>query len=158
MRPLTISLWFDGTAEGAVDFYASVFEELEVLRTVHFSEAGPGPEGSVLLVEFAMRGQRFTAINGGPQFSFSPAISFVIHCADQREVDQYWDALRADGGQEHDCGWVSDQFGITWQVVPDRLTELLATDNAEAIARMTREMFTMKRLDIAALEAAYAGA
>lgn len=155
MRPFTISLWFDGDAEAAVAYYESIFEDLEVHHTQRFTEAGPGPEGSVLLIEFSLRGQRFIALNGGPHFSFTPAISFVIHCTDQAEVDRYWNALTDGGGVEQDCGWLTDKFGITWQVVPDRLTELMGRGDAVATARMTKAMFSMKRLDIAALEAAY---
>ena len=157
MRPLTISLWFDGNAEAAVAFYATVFDDLAITNTLRFTEAGPGPEGSILLIAFTLRDQQFIAINGGPEFSFSGAISFVIDCADQDEVDLYWDALTADGGTEHPCGWLTDKFGITWQVTPSRLTELLSAGDAVSATRMTRAMYTMTKLDIAALEAAYAG-
>jgi predicted 3-demethylubiquinone-9 3-methyltransferase (glyoxalase superfamily) len=157
MAALTTSLWFDGNAEAAVAFYASVFDDVVVTNTLRFTEAGPGPEGSVLLIAFTLRGQQFIAINGGPQFSFSGAISFVIDCADQAEVDRYWAALTVDGGTEHPCGWLTDKFGITWQVTPRRLTELLSAGDAEASTRMTRVMYTMSKLDIAALEAAYFG-
>ncbi|WP_037906428.1 VOC family protein [Actinacidiphila yeochonensis] len=155
--PLTTCLWFDGKAEEAVDFYLSVFKDSSRGRVGRFNEAGPGTPGSVLTAEFTINGQQFVALNGGPQFTFDEAISFQIDCADQAEVDYYWAALREGGGEEGPCGWLKDRFGVSWQVVPAELIEMIAGPDQEKAARATQKMFGMKKLDIAELRHAYEG-
>lgn len=145
-------LWFDGDAEQAAAFYASVFPDSRVLSTSRYPEGAPGPAGEVMTVEWELLGgQRFVGINGGPQFRFSEAVSFAVTCADQDEVDRYWDALTADGGEEGQCGWCTDRFGLSWQVVPAELGELFS---GEAGPRAVQAMLGMRKLDIAALRAA----
>jgi predicted 3-demethylubiquinone-9 3-methyltransferase (glyoxalase superfamily) len=150
-------LWFDGQAEEAANFYTSIFKDSKITHTQRFSDAGTkvhGQEpGSVMVVAFELNGQAFTALNGGPQFKFSPAISFQIDCADQAEVDHYWDKLK-DGGDptKQQCGWVQDKFGVSWQVIPKRLTEMIANPDVEKSKRAFEAMMGMKKFDIAALE------
>ncbi|MFE7429653.1 VOC family protein [Streptomyces sp. NPDC014735] len=150
----TTCLWFDGQAEEAAEYYLSVFRNSRRGRTVRYTEAGPGPAGSVMTVEFEINGQRFIGVNGGPEFTFNEAVSFQIGCADQGEVDYYWGRL-TDGGEEGPCGWLKDRYGVSWQVTPDLLTDLLADQDAARAARTTAAMMTMKKLDIAALRKAH---
>ncbi|MFF3729732.1 VOC family protein [Streptomyces sp. NPDC002476] len=150
----TTCLWFDGQAEEAAEYYLSVFGNSRRGRTVRYTEAGPGPAGSVMTVEFEINGQRFIGVNGGPEFTFNEAVSFQIGCADQDEVDYYWSRL-TDGGEEGPCGWLKDRYGVSWQVTPDLLTDLLADQDAARAARTTAAMMTMKKLDIAALRKAH---
>lgn len=150
-------LWFDTQGEDAATFYVSVFPASRVTKVTRWGPENPDREGTALTVEFELDGQPFVALNGGPQFTFSEAISFQIPCADQAEVDRYWDALTADGGQESDCGWVKDKFGLSWQVIPTRLPELLSDPDPERASRAMQSMMTMKKLDIAELERAAAG-
>ncbi|MDK1472494.1 VOC family protein [Streptomyces sp. 549] len=152
----TTCLWFDGQAEEAVRHYVSVFEDSRVGETVRMPEGGPGPAGTVLTVEFELNGQKFVALNGGPQFTFNEAVSFQIPCADQAEVDYYWDRL-TDGGEESMCGWLKDRFGVSWQVVPTPFTAMLRDPDPAKARRATEAMMTMRKLDLAALEKAYAG-
>ncbi len=154
---LTICLWFDGQAEQAVDYYLSVFRDSSRGRVTRWADGGPGEPGSVLTVEFTADGQRFVALNGGPQFTFDEAISFQIDCADQAEVDYYWERLTEDGGQKSQCGWVKDRFGVSWQVVPAMLPELLSGGDPAGAARATRALMGMGKLDIAELRRVYAG-
>ena len=156
-RGFTTSLWFDGNAEQAADFYVSVFKDGRKGRVSRYGEAGPGETGSVLAVEFEINGERFVGINGGPQFTFDEAVSFQIHCEDQAEIDYYWDAL-TEGGREVECGWLRDRFGLSWQVVPAALLDMIADPDPAKAARATKAMFTMKKFDIAALQKAYEGA
>jgi predicted 3-demethylubiquinone-9 3-methyltransferase (glyoxalase superfamily) len=149
-------LWFDGKAEEAATFYADVFGDAEITSIVRYPEGAPGPAGSVMTVSFRLRNQHFTALNGGPQYQFSGAISFVIECETQDEVDHFWNRL-ADGGQTHMCAWLTDKFGVTWQVVPNRLIELMQHPDAAAAQRVMQAMLHMQKIDIAALEAAAAG-
>ncbi|MEV7157821.1 VOC family protein [Streptomyces misionensis] len=153
----TTCLWFDGQAEEAAHYYVSIFENSRVDRVTRHTAAGPGAEGSVLAVEFTANGQRFTALNGGPQFTFNESISFQILCSDQREIDHYWTALTADGGEGGPCGWVKDRYGVSWQVVYDRLLTLMTDPDPEKATRTARAMMSMGRLDAAALERAHAG-
>jgi predicted 3-demethylubiquinone-9 3-methyltransferase (glyoxalase superfamily) len=153
----TTCLWFDGRAEEAAHYYVSIFKDSRLGRVGRCTEAGPGPAGSVLAVDFVANGQKFVALNGGPQFTFDEAISFQIHCADQAEVDHYWDRFVEDGGEAGPCGWVKDKYGLSWQVVPSRLIDLIADPDPDKAARTTRAMLRMSKLDIAALEQAYAG-
>ncbi|EYT78629.1 MULTISPECIES: VOC family protein [unclassified Streptomyces] len=153
----TTCLWFDGTAEEAAHYYVSVFKNSGIGRISRSTEAGPGPAGSVVAVEFTAHGHRFLALNGGPQFTFSEAISFQIHCADQKEVDHYWSRLTDDGGEAGPCGWLKDRYGVSWQVVPDGLVDMIGDPDPEKAARTTRAMLAMGKLDIAALRRAHAG-
>ena len=150
------NLWFDGNVEEAAAFYTSVFDNSKILRTTHYPPNSPGPEGAVMTVEFELDGQRFVGINGGPQFTFSEAVSFEITCRDQAEVDRYWAAL-TDGGEEGPCGWLKDRYGLSWQVVPEGMDEVFAHPDKERASRAMQAMLTMKKLDIAALREAAGG-
>ncbi|MET8222597.1 VOC family protein [Streptomyces sp. NPDC004082] len=153
----TTCLWFDGQAEEAADFYVSVFKNSRIGRVGRYTEAGPGPAGSVMVVEFEANGQKFVALNGGPQFTFSEAVSFQIACADQEEVDHYWNRLTEDGGEPGPCGWLKDRFGLSWQVFPSRLIDMIADPDPVKAARTTQAMYAMSKIDLAALEKVYAG-
>lgn len=152
----TTCLWFDGQAEEAANHYVSIFENSRLGEVVRTTDAGPGPAGSVVTVEFEINGQRFVGLNGGPMFTFSEAVSFQILCDDQAEVDHYWEKL-TQGGEESECGWLKDRFGVSWQVVPRRLMEMLRDPDQEKAKRATEAMLTMRKLDLPALEKAYAG-
>ena len=158
MHKITPCLWFDTQAEEAATFYTSVFKNSRILDIARYGEAGPGPEGSVVTVSFALDGQEFLALNGGPQFTFDEAISFQVSCENQDEVDDFWTRL-SQGGEEGQCGWLKDRYGLSWQIVPTRLTELLSDPDPEKSQRATRAMLDMKKIDIATLEeAAMSGA
>lgn len=156
MPKITPFLWFDDQAEEAMAFYLSVFPNSRVLNVTRCGDAGPGPKGSVLVAAFELDGQKFNALNGGPQFRFSEAVSFVVDCASQAEVDHYWDRL-SDGGSTQQCGWLKDRFGVSWQVVPTVLPELLGDPDAGRAGRAMQAMLQMTRLDIAKLRAAADG-
>src|SRR3954469_20617274 len=147
------NLWFDTEAEEAAAFYTSVFPNSRVVNVMRYTEAGPRPAGSVMTVEFVLDGERFLGINGGPQFTFSEAVSFEIDCETQEEVDHYWERL-SDGGEEGPCGWLKDRYGVSWQVVPVRLMELQNDPDPARRQRAVQEMFTMKKIVIADLETA----
>ena len=149
-------LWFDREAEQAARHYTTVFPNSEILGTTRYGPGTPGPEGEVMTVDFSLDGQRYVGLNGGPQFVFTEAVSFQIDCADQDEVDHYWTRL-AEGGEEGPCGWLKDRFGLSWQVVPTRLNELIADPNAGRAQRAMQAMLEMKKIDIAALERAADG-
>ena len=155
-KPFTTCLWFDNQGEEAARYYVSIFKNSRLGRIHRYTSAGPGAEGTVMLVEFELNGQRFSVLNGGPEHKFNPAVSIVVECADQAEVDYYWDRL-AEDGQEIVCGWVVDKYGLHWQVVPTVFMEMISDADSEKAARVTAAMFTMKKFDIAALERAYAG-
>ena len=155
MPKLTACLWFDTEGEEAARFYASVFPTSRITNVSHYGEAGPRAAGSVLAVQFVLDGQEFTAINGGPNFKFTEAISLSIDCADQDEVDHYWTAL-TEGGEPGPCGWLKDRFGVSWQVVPTRLPELLTDPDPEKAQRVMRAMMSMGKIEIAELEQAAA--
>lgn len=157
MPRITPSVWFDQESEEAAEFYCSVFPNSRVRRVSRYSEAGPGPAGSVLTVDFLLDGQEFTAINGGPQFTFDEAVSFTVSCADQGEVDYYWCRL-SEGGEEGPCGWLKDRYGLSWQIVPVRHIELMTDPDEGRRERAMRSVLGMKKLDIAAIEAAADGA
>ena len=157
MQTITPFLWFDSQAEEAAAFYVSVFPDSSVRSVARYGEAGPGPAGSVMVIAFTLRGQEFSALNGGPVYQFNPAISFVVDCVTQDEVDHYWDALTADGGQPVQCGWLTDKFSVSWQIVPRRLGELMASADPAAAKRVTEAMLKMIKLDIAELERAAQG-
>ena len=154
-QKITSFLWFNTNAEEAVNFYVSVFKNSSIRRTVHCGESGPGPKGSVLTIDFVLDGQEFTALNGGPEFKFNEAISQVVHCKSQEEVDYYWDKLGA-GGQIIECGWLKDKFGLAWQIVPDVLLELIQDDDQQRKDRAMKAMMKMKKLDVAELQRAVA--
>jgi predicted 3-demethylubiquinone-9 3-methyltransferase (glyoxalase superfamily) len=149
-------LWFDGQAEDAANFYVSVFPNSRTLGVTRNGDSGPGPKGSALVVSFELDGQTFTGLNGGPHFKFSEATSFIIDCADQAEVDHYWAKLTEGGGEPGRCAWLKDKFGVTWQVVPRRLVELLQDPDAQKSGRVMQAMLKMSKIEIAALEDAYA--
>lgn len=157
MARVTTNLWFNTEGLDAAEFYVSVFPNSEI-RTIHYyRSAGPGPVGSVFLVDFVLDGQDYTAINGGPHHEFNDAISLLINCADQAEVDYYWEKL-TDGGQEMQCGWLKDRFGVSWQVVPTApLADMMSDPDEDRTFRAMQAMFGMKKLDIAALRAAADG-
>lgn len=156
MQKISVDLWFDNNAQEAVEFYTSVFEDSKILNTTYYAKDMPGREGDVMYVEFLLNGQRFGAINGGPHFKFTPAVSIVVNCETQEEVDRYWNALSAVPEAEQ-CGWVQDKYGLSWQIVPNRLGELLTSDDKAAAERAMHAMLNMKKLDIAELEKAAAG-
>jgi len=156
MQKITPFLWFDDQAETAVNFYVSVFKNSKVTATTRYSEEGPGPKGSVMTVSFELDGQQFVALNGGPQFKFTEAVSFVINCETQEEIDYYWEKLTADGGKEVECGWLADKYGLSWQVVPAKFFDKWAKDPA-GLQRVMHALMQMKKLDLAKLQAAYDG-
>ncbi|MEU9797040.1 VOC family protein [Streptomyces sparsogenes] len=156
MQKITTFLWFDDQAEQAAHHYTSVFEDSRVVEIQRYGEAGPGEPGTVMTVTFELAGQRFTALNGGPQFTFTEAISLSVDCATQEEVDQLWERL-GDGGEAGPCGWLKDRYGLSWQIVPRRLTELLRDPDPAKSARVMRAMLGMKKIDIQGLEDAYQG-
>lgn len=153
MSKITPCLWFDTRGEEAARFYTSIFKNSKVLDVQHYGSAGPRPVGTVMTVEFELDGQPFLALNGGPEFTFNEAISFQVYCGDQDEVDYYWTRL-AEGGEEGPCGWLKDKFGVSWQVVPTALPELIRNPDPEKAQRAMAAMLQMKKIDIAALEAA----
>ena len=157
MPAITPCLWFDNNLEEAAAFYTSIFPNFSVGDMYKASEAHPGAPGQVLWGYFVLDGTRFMGINGGPHFQFNEAVSFMVHCKDQAEVDYYWDTLTADGGEESQCGWLKDKFGLSWQVVPVGWEDMLASGDTAANQRMMDVMYGMKKLDVAALQAAYDG-
>ncbi|MEU5609668.1 VOC family protein [Streptomyces sparsogenes] len=156
MQKITTFLWFDDQAEQAAHHYTSVFEDSRVVEIQRYGEAGPGEPGTVMTVTFELAGQRFIALNGGPQFTFTEAISLSVDCATQEEVDQLWERL-GDGGEAGPCGWLKDRYGLSWQIVPRKLTELLRDPDPAKSARVMRAMLGMKKIDIQGLEDAYQG-
>ncbi len=155
MDKIATCLWFDGNAKEAVDFYASVFANARVGEVMRYGEAGPGVAGSVLSVTFELEGREFIALNGGPAFTFSPAISFFVKCETQAEVDTLWDKLLEGGGAPQQCGWLTDRFGISWQIVPTVLGKMLQDSDPVKSKRVMEAMLKMIKLDIKALEDAY---
>ena len=149
-------LWFNGQAEEAADVYTSIFGG-RVTKVTRWSDGGPVPAGTVMTVAFELNGHRYTALNGGPMYQFTPAFSLVVSCKTQDEINRYWDALIADGGRPSRCGWLIDKFGLSWQIVPDDLGALLAGPDPKGAARAGQALMTMDKLDIAALRRAYAG-
>ena len=152
----TTCLWFDTEAEAAASYYTSIFADSRVGRIGRYTEAGPGPAGTVMAVEFELNGQKFVALNGGPQFTFNEAISLCIPCADQDEVDYYWSKL-SEGGQEVACGWLKDKYGLSWQVIPTVFLDMVSDPDPEKAKRATEAMLGMTKFDIAALQEAYGG-
>jgi len=158
MAGITPCFWFDGQAEEAASLYASIFPDSHVDQINQSASDTPsGPKGTVLTVEFTLRGQPFVGLNGGPDFRFNEAISFVVDCVDQAEVDRYWEALTTGGGEPGPCGWLKDRFGVSWQIVPRRLNELIQGSDAAGAQRAMEAMLSMSKIDVAELERAYAG-
>jgi predicted 3-demethylubiquinone-9 3-methyltransferase (glyoxalase superfamily) len=157
MQKISPFLWFDSEAEAAVTFYLSLFDDSRITTTLRYPQSSTiGEPGSVMSLGFELNGQQFMALNGGPEFRFTPAISFYVHCEDQAEIDRLWDAL-LDGGEPQQCGWITDRFGVTWQIVPTILDTLLTDEDQEKVQRVTEAFLKMEKFDIPTLEAAYAG-
>jgi predicted 3-demethylubiquinone-9 3-methyltransferase (glyoxalase superfamily) len=154
MQKITPFLWFDGKAEEAMNYYVSVFKNSKVVRVSRYGDAGPGPKGTVMSATFQLDGQEFFALNGGPQFTFTPAISFFVNCETQQEVDELWDKLSA-GGRKDRCGWLQDRFGVSWQVIPSILGKLLQDNDTEKANRVMKAMLQMDKIDIKRLQQAY---
>ena len=156
MQKITPFLWFDGCAEEAMNFYVSIFKNSKVISVTRYGEGGPGPNGTVMSATFQLDGQEFFALNGGPQFTFTEAISFFINCETQQEVDELWEKL-SDGGEKSRCGWLKDKYGLSWQVIPTILGELLGGKDPEKAKRVMMAMLQMDKIDIELLKQAYAG-
>ena len=157
-QKITPMLWFDDQAEQAAEFYVSIFRDARMGRVARYGEAGPGPAGTAMTVEFVLEGQTFTALNGGPIYTFTEAISFVVACKDQEEVDHYWDRLIEGGPVEsQQCGWLKDKFGLSWQIVPDAMGRLMSDPDPVKAQRTVAAMLKMKKLDVAALQSAHDG-
>src|SRR5262249_32363175 len=154
MQKITPFLWFDGKAEEAVNFYVSIFKNSKIVRLARCGDAGPGPKGSVMSATFQLDGQEFFALNGGPQFSFTPAISFFVNCETQEEVDELWEKLSA-GGKKEQCGWVTDKFGLSWQIIPTALGQMLGDKDARKSGRVLEAMMQMSKIEISRLRQAY---
>lgn len=156
MQKITPFLWFDANAEEAMQFYTSIFKNSKITGISRYGDAGPGPKGTVMVGSFELDGQAFMALNGGPQFKFSPAISFVVDCKTQQEVDELWEKL-SEGGRKDQCGWLQDKFGVSWQIVPTILGELMQDKDPEKSQRVMKAMLGMNKLDIEGLKQAYEG-
>jgi len=156
MQKITPFLWFDNNAEDAVKFYVSIFKNSKIGKVARYGKAGPGPEGKVMTVSFELAGQEFIALNGGPRFKFTEAISLVVNCENQKEVDEYWEKLSA-GGEKIQCGWLKDKFGLSWQVVPTAMEKMMSDPDPAKSQRVMKAMLQMKKLDIAGLKRAYEG-
>ena len=154
MQKISPFLWFDGNAEEAVNFYVSIFKDSKILNLSRYGEAGPGPKGTVMSATFQLQGQEFIALNGGPQFKFTPAISFFVHCQTQAEVDELWEKLAA-GGRKDRCGWLTDKYGLSWQIIPDVLGKMLNDPDKEKSKRVMTAMLQMDKIEIKRLEQAY---
>ena len=154
MQKITPFLWFDDKAEEAMKFYISIFKNSKVGNVSRYGEAGPGPKGTVMVATFQLEGQEFLALNGGPHFKFTEAISFVVNCETQEEVDEFWEKLSA-GGEESQCGWLKDKYGLSWQIVPTVLGEMMQDKDPEKSGRVMNAMLQMKKIDIKTLKQAY---
>jgi predicted 3-demethylubiquinone-9 3-methyltransferase (glyoxalase superfamily) len=154
MQKITPFLWFDDRAEEAMNFYTSIFRNSKVGQVTRFGDAGPGPKGTVMSATFQLEGQEFMALNGGPLFQFTPAISFFVNCNTQNEVDELWEKL-SEGGKPERCGWLKDKFGLSWQIIPTVLTDLLQDKDPEKSQRVMKAMLQMTKIDIAGLQKAY---
>jgi len=156
MQKITPFLWFDGNAEEAANFYTSIFKNSKILNVARYGEAGPGTRGSAMTVTFELEGQQFIALNGGPHYTFSPAISFFVNCETQAEVDELWEKLTA-GGKAVQCGWLQDKFGVSWQIIPKALMELMGDKDPVKSQRVFKAMLQMTKIDIEGLKRAYRG-
>ncbi|MEO8188848.1 MAG: VOC family protein [Acidobacteriota bacterium] len=157
MKTITPFLWFDDRAEEAANLYTSVFEDSRILSVSRYGEGGPGPKGSAMTVSFELRGEEFVAMNGGPLHHFTPAVSFVVHCKTQPEVDRFWDAL-SEGGKPGRCGWLEDRYGLSWQIVPGALMELMSDKDPKKSQAVMKAMMQMNKIEIAELERAHQNA
>ncbi|HYZ46583.1 MAG TPA: VOC family protein [Actinomycetota bacterium] len=155
MQKIVTNLWFDTEAEEAAKFYCSIFKDSKINAISHYGDAGPRPPGTVLTVEFELAGQQFTALNGGPEFKFTEAISLLVNCESQKEVDELWTKLTEGGGEESVCGWVKDRFGLSWQIIPTRLGELISDEDSVRANAVMQSMLQMRKIEIAELEKAY---
>jgi predicted 3-demethylubiquinone-9 3-methyltransferase (glyoxalase superfamily) len=156
IQRITPFLWYDTQAEDAAKLYVSVFANSRITHVSRYGDAGPGPKGSVMVVSFELEGQRFTALNGGPLFKFNEAVSFQVHCGTQAEIDHFWSRL-SEGGQESRCGWLKDRYGVSWQVVPSVLPQMMSGGDAATTDRVMNAVLQMTKFDLAALNRAYAG-
>ena len=156
-QKITTFLWYDDQAEEAARFYTSLFKNSKITNIARYSEAGPGKFGSVMTVVFELDGQKFIALNGGPEFKFTEAISLMVECEDQQEVDQLWHKLTADGGREQSCGWLKDKYGLSWQIIPRGFLEFVTDQDPEKSSRAMQAMFNMQKLDLEAVRRAYEG-
>jgi len=154
MPKITPFLWFNDNAEEAMNFYVSIFRNARVRGVTRYGDAGPGPKGSVMTANFELDGQELVALNGGPQFTFTEAVSFVVHCDSQQEVDYYWDKLTSDGGRPSQCGWLKDKYGLSWQVVPDAMIALLQEKDPKKAQRVMQALMQMTKIDLARLQQA----
>lgn len=157
IQKITPFLWFDSNAEEAAAFYTSIFPNSRIVKVARYGDAGPGPKGSAMTVEFQLEGQSFVGLNGGPIFKFTEAISFAVSCQTQQEIDTYWEKLTSGGGVEVQCGWLKDKFGLSWQIVPAILSELVSESDPVRSNRVMQALFGMKKLNIAELKKAYEG-
>jgi predicted 3-demethylubiquinone-9 3-methyltransferase (glyoxalase superfamily) len=156
MQRITPFLWFDKEAEEAANFYVSIFKNSKITGMSRYGDSGPGPKGTVMVVTFELDGQAFTALNGGPRFKFDEAISFVVNCKDQKEIDYYWGKLTSGGGKEVQCGWLTDKYGLSWQIVPSMIAELMA--DPQGGNRVMKEILGMVKIDLEKLKKAAKGA
>jgi len=154
MQKITPCLWFDTQGEEAANFYTSIFKDSKILHVARYGEAGPRPAGTVMTVSFELDGQEFIALNGGPEFKFNEAISFQVNCETQAEVDEFWNGL-SEGGEEGPCGWLKDRYGVSWQIIPTALTDLMSDPDPEKSQRVMKAMLEMSKIDIEALKKAY---
>jgi len=157
MQKISPFLWFDSNAEEAVDFYVSIFKDSKIKDVSRYGDAGPGPKGQVMVMSFEIEGQEFVALNGGPRFKFTEAVSFVVHCNGQKEVDHYWDKLLEGGGQTQACGWLKDRYGLSWQIVPVEFFELMKDKNPAVRNRVMQAMMGMVKFDVEGLKKAAEG-
>ncbi|HLT72781.1 MAG TPA: VOC family protein [Cyclobacteriaceae bacterium] len=155
-QKITPFLWFDDNAEEAINFYISVFENSRIVNVSRYGDAGPGPKGTLMAASFELAGQQFNALNGGPLYKFTEAVSFLVSCDTQEEIDKYWKVL-SDGGEEQMCGWLKDKYGLSWQIIPPILSELLSDKDPGKAGRAMQAMLKMKKIDINALKTAHAG-
>lgn len=158
MQKITTFLWFDKEAEEAAEFYTSLFEDSKIISINRYPEGSPAPPGSVMTVSFQLAGQELIALNAGPHFRFNEAISLFVDCEDQDEVDRLWEALTAEGGEESQCGWLKDRYGLSWQIIPRRLDELMQDEDSAKASAVVQAMLKMKKIDVSELEKAYANA
>jgi len=156
-QKITTFLWFDGNAEEAVEHYTSLFPGSRVQRVTRYGKGGPAPEGGVMSIEFELFGQGFIALNGGPQYKFTPAISLFVSCESQEEVDQYWNGFLESGGKPTACGWLDDKFGLSWQIIPTELTKLMSDPDPKKASRVMQAMLGMQKIDVAGLRRAHLG-
>ena len=156
-QKITTYLWFDQEAEEAANLYTSIFKNSKILNVARYGDAGPGPKGTAMTVNFQLDGQEFIALNGGPMYRFTEAISLLVDCETQEEVDRLWNKLTADGGEESMCGWLKDKFGLSWQIIPSALFRLMSDPDPETSKRVVEAMLQMKKIDVPTLERAHAG-